>query len=82
MKEKATKAHETVRQTGADVKTIIKNGVRLIEAIALLVVAIHAIYDTLPSKHTVTVQSVALLTAGLIIGLRGMVEFLRHLANK
>lgn len=73
---------DAVKQTGTDIKTVYKNLTRLVEAVALLVVAGYAIYQTLPSTHPVTVQSAVLLFAGVVIGLRGMVEFLKHLANK
>lgn len=79
MKEKIS---TSVKQTSTDIKTITKNGTRLIEALALLIVAGYAIINTLPSTRGVTVASAVLLTAGLIIFLRGTAEFLKHLANK
>lgn len=82
MKDKVKKTNTAVKQTASDIKTVVKNGCRLIEAAALVVVSLYAIYNTLPSRHDVTAESAALLTAGLIIALRGAVEVLRYLANK
>ena len=82
MKDKITKTTAAVQQTTNDIKTVAKNAARLIEASALVIVAGYAIAHTLPSTHEVTAQSAVLLTAGLIIALRGAWEFLRYLANK
>lgn len=82
MKEKVTKTNKVVKSTANDIKTVVKNGTRLIEAAALVIVSLYAIYNTSPSTHDVTVESAVLLTAGLIIALRGAVEVLRYLANK
>lgn len=62
-----------------DTKTAWHNFERLVEAASLLVVAGYAIYKNLPVHGWV---SVVIVTAAAIIGVRGAVEFLKHLANK
>lgn len=73
---------DKIKKTSTDIKNVYKNGTRLIEAAALCVVAGTAIYYNWPYNHTVTINSAIVLTAGVIIALRGAVEFYKYLAQK
>jgi hypothetical protein len=73
---------DKLKSVRKDTVTAYHNGVRLVEALALLAVAGYTIYQNLPSRHDVTVISALLLFAGFVIALRGGYEFLRHLAQK
>lgn len=64
-----------------DTATVYHNGTRLIEALALLAVAGYTIYQNWPSRTDTLVASI-LLFCGLVIALRGAVEFFKHLAQK
>jgi hypothetical protein len=64
-----------------DTKTAIKSFVRLVEASALLTVAVYAGYSA--HQHDYSGVGYKLLTvAAVLIGLRGAELFVRHLANK
>lgn len=72
---------EQVKEVSSDTKKVIKNLERLVESAALLIVAVFAIYGAYHYELNQTIKY-ALLIAGVIIGLRGAHELLRHLAEK
>lgn len=70
-----------IKEAKKDVVTLYKNLQKLIESAALLIVAVFAIYGSYNYQLNQTIKY-ALLIAGVIIGLRGAWELLRHLAEK
>lgn len=60
---------------------IVKNLVRLVEAVCLLAVSGFSLYAAYHYKLE-TFQKDGLLFAGLVIALRGAHEFINHLNNK
>lgn len=76
-----SKQIEVKKLSMKDISTSWRNLVRLVESAALLVVAIYAIYGAYHYKVSSWLADV-LIVAGVIIGLRGAWELLRHLAEK
>lgn len=70
-----------IKEAKKDVVTLYKNLQKLIESAALLIVAVFAIYGAYNYELNQAIKY-ALLIAGVIIGLRGSWELLRHLAEK
>lgn len=70
-----------IKEAKKDIVTLYKNLQTLIESAALLIVAVFAIYGSYNYQLNQTIKY-ALLIAGVIIGLRGAWELLRHLAEK
>lgn len=60
---------------------VVKNLERLVEAVALLIVAGFAIFAVYHYGVSLWFKYL-LLTAGMVIGVRGSIEFLRHLAQR
>lgn len=80
MKDKLNKTTDSVKKTANDIKTAWKNFVRLLEASALVVVAVYTIKQALEMEQHFLFY--VLVVAGSLIAVRGAIEFFRHLANK
>lgn len=72
---------ENMEHVVTDSTKVIKNTLRLIESAALLIVAVYAIYGAYHYEMSQGLKYV-LIVAGVVIGLRGSYELLRHLAEK
>ena len=72
---------QKIKEARKDVVTLYRNLQKLVESAALLIVSTFAIYGSYNYQLNEAIKY-ALLVAGVIIGLRGAWELLRHLAEK